>query len=429
MKFTAICRQLSIGALCFAAFTSQAEELRPEFSAEMLNGMIVQPSSIDIAKRQAAMKISQMLANPLFAASLEQQLNATPKKPGSEKAASLHSVLDDFQQRQLTAGLTADKDSETKLRQLDKTVLDKKGLTGVSKGLLEVRLYQPGKQQAAVDLSQTLVAFEPAGDDKQWRVVEAYDRNGKVHRLDARTAPQVPVLVADIDGREDLRAGIALANRTLVQQGMQNKQPGTNLAVEPGVSDLPGVSTHQRISSVPSANTRHSSGYIETAKLDRIRVKDDMEPWVSGAAEIYAMVSGVQPDQSKAQIELVEMPYLDYDGQTYSPNQILFFWSNYRFAAANVQFFEHDDNTNYKDLVVAITSGVEKLLGVFKPEYAIIATVAGAIIQVMPSKWFENGDDYLDSFYTLEKNRTYTDWLGAGSNVTMTLTPYRLKEQ
>lgn len=418
MKFTAICRQLSIGALCVAAFTSQAEEFRPEFSAGMLNGMVVQSSSIDIAKRQAALNISRMLADPLFATSLEQQLKASSPKLGLEKAALLRNVLDEFQQRQEAAGLITDKYLENALRQLDQSVLQNKGLTGISKGLLQVRLYQPRQQQAAVvDLSQTLVAFEPAGDDSQWRVVEAYDRNGKVHKLDARIAPQVPVLVADIDSREDLRAGLELANRALVQSGMQNTQTHTNLLAMPSVNNLPAV------------NARHRNGYIETAMIDRISVKNVREPWASGAAEVYAIVSGVQPDQAKVQIELIDMPYLDYAGQTYTPNQIMFFWSNYRFAAANVQFFEHDDNTNYKELVVAITSGVEKTLGVFKPEYAIIASVAGAIIQAMPSKWFENNDDYLDSYYTLEKNRTYTDWQGVSSNVTMTLSPYRLQEQ
>ncbi|QDQ25091.1 DUF3103 family protein [Chitinimonas arctica] len=411
MKFTTIWRQLSIGALCLAAFGTQAEEIRAVAAPEMLNGMAVQPTAIDLAKRQAAQQVARLLADPAFAASLDKQLKVPSQHPGRPKAAALRAVLDDFQQRQPRhmGAILREEGADQKLRQLDTTVLRKKGLVGMSPGLLQVRLYQPKQAFAAAelspaDLSQTLVAFEPAGDDKQWKVVEAYDRNGRVHKLDAKTAPQFPVLVADIDGHEDLRAGLALANKTLAQQGMQLKRP-------------------------PMAAAGASAGYVDTAKLDRIRVGNDQEPWISGAAEVYAMVSGVQPDQSKAQIELVDMPYLDYDGQTYSPNQILIFWSNYRYAAANVQFFEHDDNTNYKDLVLAVTSGVEKILGVFKPEFAVIATVANAIIQAMPAHWFSNDDDYMDSFYTLEKNRTYTDWAGVGGNVTMTLTPYKLQEQ
>nr|WP_269147700.1 DUF3103 family protein [Vibrio coralliirubri] len=33
------------------------------------------------------------------------------------------------------------------------------------------------------------------------------------------------------------------------------------------------------------------------------------------------------------QIDLVEMPYLDYDKQTYYPNQTVIFWPRYRWGA------------------------------------------------------------------------------------------------
>ena len=81
------------------------------------------------------------------------------------------------------------------------------------------------------------------------------------------------------------------------------------------------------------------------AKLYRIRLNNDQEPWISGAAEMLAVVSGVQPDQAKATLTIVDLPYLDYDGTDYTPNQILIFWSQYRYGAATVQLFEHDDNT------------------------------------------------------------------------------------
>ncbi|UUZ46636.1 DUF3103 domain-containing protein [Massilia sp. B-10] len=122
---------------------------------------------------------------------------------------------------------------------------------------------------------------------------------------------------------------------------------------------------------------------IETSKLDRIRLNNDQEPWISGAAEIFAVVSGVQPEQAKATLTVVDMPYLDHDGTDYTPNQIMIFWPEYRFAAANVQLFEHDDNTNYKDLAVALSQGVTAILGAFAPTYAVIGQVATAILQAM----------------------------------------------
>ena len=45
----------------------------------------------------------------------------------------------------------------------------------------------------------------------------------------------------------------------------------------------------------------------------------------------------------------------------------------------------------------------------------------------MPAGWFSNDDDYVDSFYTLEKGRTYTNLRGVSGNATVTLTPYYLQ--
>jgi hypothetical protein len=139
------------------------------------------------------------------------------------------------------------------------------------------------------------------------------------------------------------------------------------------------------------------------------------------------LVSGLDFDSNHVQIEAVDMPYLDHDGTNYSPNQTLIFWEPYRFAAANVQIYEHDDDTNYHDLVLALVSAVEAVLDLTAPEYALIARIANAIIAAMPDNWFANDDDYVDSFYTLEKGRTYTNLTGAAGNARITLTPYILQ--
>jgi hypothetical protein len=138
-------------------------------------------------------------------------------------------------------------------------------------------------------------------------------------------------------------------------------------------------------------------------------------------------LSGVDFDREHVHIEAVDMPYLDHDGTGYSPNQILVLWDAYRFAAANVQLYEHYDDTNYHELVLALVSAVEAVLDLTAPEYAIIARIAGAIIAAMPDSWFANDDDYIDSFYTLEKGRAYTELGGAAGNATITVTPYVLQ--
>jgi hypothetical protein len=215
----------------------------------------------------------------------------------------------------------------------------------------------------------------------------------------------MPVLIVGINRSEAHRAGVELMNKHLQAAGMQSK-PSMKLGPQMAMATN-----------------------IDTTKLDRIRLNNDQEPWVSGAAEIFAVVSGVQPDQAKATLTVVDLPYLDHDGTDYTPNQILVYWSEYRYAAANVQLFEHDDNTNYKDLAVALSQGVTAILGAFAPAYAVIGQVATAILQAMPANWFSNDDDYVDSFYTLEKGRTYTNYLGAARNATLNMSPYTLQSQ
>ncbi len=55
--------------------------------------------------------------------------------------------------------------------------------------------------------------------------------------------------------------------------------------------------------------------------------------------------------------------------------------------------------------------------------------MATAILQAMPANWFSNDDDYIDTFYTLEKGRTYTGYRGAAQNATISLEPYTLLSQ
>lgn len=204
-----------------------------------------------------------------------------------------------------------------------------------------------------------------------WKSVEAFDRYGGAPVLDAKSSPSQPVLVAGIDRREDKRAGLAVVNEHLMSVGLQ-----------------------------PSAPRLTASDVIDTTKLDQIVLKDDEEPWILGAAEIYAIMSGVQPDQAQATVTLVDMPYLDYDRTTYSPNQIMIFWNACQYSAANIQLFEHDDSTNYHDLAVALAQGGSTILGAFAPTYAVIGQVATAVLQAMPSSWFANDGDYVDTYYT-----------------------------
>jgi hypothetical protein len=349
------------------------------------------PRDLQRMKRDVAYEVASLLNDPGFRSALEQHFDA------GQESVKLNTVL----AAHVTDPLGAEDDSNAaqRLALLDYQVRASKGIETYATSLLEVRLIRPTSGATTIDWATIPVAFLPAGDEHEWTEILAFNASGNTLSLDPEVQPDMPVLVAGIDAREDLRAGIAYINAELTRRGLRTP---TDL-VRPAAS-----STH-------------------TSKLDYVRVNDDHEPWISGGAEIYALVSGVDFDGEHVQIEAVDMPYLDHDGTSYFPNQILVLWETYRFAAANVQLYEHDDDTNYHDLVLALVSAVEAVLDLTAPEYAIIARIANAIITAMPDAWFANDDDYIDSFYTLEKGRAYTDLIGAAGNATVTLTPYILQ--
>jgi hypothetical protein len=348
------------------------------------------PGELQSMKRDVAFEVAGLLDDAGFRAALAQRFDAG--QDSVKLTEALAAAAD--------GALATDdvREAAQRIALLDYQIRASKGIEAYASSLLEVRLIRPAGGAGAVDWDTIPVAYLPGGEEDEWTEIEAFDARGNTIVLDAATQPDVPVLVAGIDARADLEAGLAYVNAELVRRGLQT----------PIDQIRPAVST-------------------ETSKLDYVRLNDDKEPWLSGAAEVYALVSGVDFDSAHVQIQAVDMPYLDHDGTNYSPNQILIFWETYRFAAANVQLYEHDDNTNYQSLVQALVSAVEAVLNFTAPEYAIIARIANEIIAAMPSGWFANDDDYVDSFYTLEKGRTYTNYSGAGGNAKINLTPYILQ--
>ncbi|NNB94373.1 DUF3103 domain-containing protein [Corallococcus exiguus] len=278
-----------------------------------------------------------------------------------------------------------------------------KGLERELDSLLQLRLASASMLPALQQGVEPLYAYEPDGDDSQWRFIEAFDGLGRVHRLDVHRLPEQPVLVVDIDARRDLAAGIKLMREHLVALGQR---------------PLPVLDTSAAAASTP------------VTILDRIYLNDDEEPWISGNAEVYAIVNGVDPSRDAPQLDIVDMPYLDTDGRTYSPNQVLIFWERYRWAAANVILMEHDDNTSYQELVSYLFNVASQILtAVGQPEIGALVALGSGLVDRMPGEWFTNDDDYVDSFYTLEKNHAYTNHSGARGNAVVSLRPYELASQ
>jgi hypothetical protein len=241
------------------------------------------------------------------------------------------------------------------------------------------------------------VAWAPSGDEASWTEIPAYMLGGARVSLDPQRAPEVPVLVVETHGRLTMLQNIEKANNLLQQAGLQR---------------------------APSKSGPLHATNIQTTQLTSIRLANDQEPWISGAAEIYAIVSGVV-GSNDPQMMIVDMPYLDHDNITYSPNQLIVNWSNFQYQVANIQLYEHDDNTSYQDLVIAIVAAVGaagSLAGY--PVVQAITEIANRVIAAMPSSVFTNDDDYVESFYTIQQTQTYTNLVGAGNNATISIRPF-----
>lgn len=341
----------------------------------------VELQSLDKYKRALALDFAQQMQKDAFRAYIQERLSK--KNP----ACSLMSFIADYTKK--TQDLSC-KNLAQSVAKLDQGIRAVKGIEKRLASILEVRVAVDAMADRLNE--DVLVAYVPKGDEKDWVRIEAFDKDGNVHYLDVVKEPKQAVLVVGLDASEDKRAGLALLNDELQKAGLQ-----------------------------PKAET-NSRDTLAVAKLDYIRLNDDKEPWLLGDAEIYTLVNGIAPEANKASVLSVDMPYIDKDDKDYRPGQVVIVWKNYRYAAANLNIFEHDDNTNYKEIALRMI----ETLGKVSTKYQAIFDIGTEIIRLMPDKWFSNDDDYVDVFYTLEKNKTYTNHYGASNNAKITLVPYSI---
>ncbi|PHX04662.1 DUF3103 domain-containing protein [Vibrio splendidus] len=297
-----------------------------------------------------------------------------------------------------------------------------KGINDFSDSVLEVRMADEAMIEAWKNGESPLFAFEPSGDDSNWQYIEAYDVYGQVHELDVYQTPDVPVFVIDSNGAEELKAGL------MAMQTEMNKL-GTATQINANSDKISVHKSQQQplMNKVRRSISESEPEELNTTQLSKIRLAIDREPWISGKAEIYAIVTGVNASRIEPQIDLVEMPYLDYDKQTYYPNQTVIFWPRYRWGAADMILMEHDDGTDYKALAKLLVEAAEEILKMIPdPEvqgYAIIPQITGKIIDVIPEGVLVNDDDFVDVYYTLMQNTPYVDRPGAGGNAVASFTP------
>jgi len=270
----------------------------------------------------------------------------------------------------------------------------------------ELWMYNPGMSK---DENNVLVSFVPEGDENSWQEIVAYSMDGAKVVLDPKQKPEVPVIVVEDHGYEALKVEAELINERLRAKGLQSSDIG-------------------------QANLRAEAKDLETTKLNKITLSDDHEPWILGDAEIYVITSGlrvgdVKDKKYEPEIRVIPLYYLKEENIAYYPNQVLLLWDEYDFQAANIQIFEKDGNYSWEKLAEAIVDGVFALVDFFTgiPWVSVLGDLASAILKALPDDWYINQDDYVDSFYTIEKGKTYKDYYGAAVNAKVDMAPYIIK--
>ncbi|MEV7676604.1 DUF3103 family protein [Streptomyces sp. NPDC088752] len=361
----------------------------------------------------SASALAEPAAKTPAVSSTAQKVTSTTDKLAKELAAALGAPSIDQKVREAVSGEKGATDllsfaNRTRgLERLDRQaasgnadVLRAKGLQANAGSLIEMRLGDEAMRAKVRGGAPLLVAGE-ANDDAL--TINAYDAEGRVHKLDARTVPDRPVLVVGIDGERSMNAGLKQLRSALAQQGVDANVP-TDVVKQP----------------TRSGNAKTSGGYDATLMED-VRLKEDREPWHKGGAEIYALVAGVNP-QGQPQVDTVQMPYLDYDNTTYKPKQVLINWSHFKFNAVDIVMMEEDTEANYAELARAVANGLLTVIN--QSQYV---PLVDAIIKAIPQGWFSDDHDYVDSWYTIQKS-AWDPFTGAASNGTMGLSPWHVDE-
>jgi len=300
---------------------------------------------------------------------------------------------------------TVARHTKRNISQANSALQQLKGLPNNTGSLLQVRLASESMLTDWQQGESPLFAFAPAGDDSQWSEIEAFDQFGDIHYLSVDQMPTQPVFIVELDQQKVQDAGIA------VMKGILSANKFSKNMVSP-------------------KNQLSNEQPLQTSVLKKIHLEDDKEPWISGKAEVYAIVTGIDPSRDEPILDIVDLPYLDHDQTTYSPNQVLIHWQRYRWQAVDLLLMEQDDNTNYKTLAMKLLEISEQVMASI-PDlqaqgYTIIPKLTNELLKAMPDEWFTNNDDYVDVFYTLFENKDYQEYKGASSNATITLSPLEI---
>ncbi|MYZ34934.1 MULTISPECIES: DUF3103 family protein [unclassified Streptomyces] len=358
-----------------------------------------QPSPSDAAPVSAVGQVEDQTARAVAASLGDQRWRA------QIRSAALASDQVDLSALTGRATAKAGQALKSTVAKGDQRIAAAKGLGADTGSLLRLRLAADSMRGALTAGTVPLVAA--AGTDDNAETITAYDSRGRAHTLDARTTPDRPVYVVDIDVTKAMAAGLGVVDKELAKHGLSSAEVAE-------ASEATAEATEG------SRNRAAAAGFW-TSRIDAVYLSNDEEPWVSGDAEIFSIVSGFGFD-GKVRVDTVTMPYLDNDGTTYYPNQILVNWSSYKYNLADVVMMEDDGDTNYQALAKAIAD----ILLTITDQGAYIPLV-NAILDAIPTSWWTNDPDYVDSWYTLGQNSSGR-LNGARGNGWMTISPYFVEQ-
>src|SRR3954447_20915036 len=184
-----------------------------------------------------------------------------------------------------------------------------------------------------------LVAFAPTDvNDDDLQEVEAYDAAGHLHRLDAKTAPDFPVVVVGLNERTDKNGYLrpefvrpSVPERAAEKTVAPADDPDGDVSYEP---------TSPVYSVAPSgACNARIHGYGDQELLYQIKINNNHEPWIKGSPEIYATYSFVDNVGVRGQFN---MSAVDNEGQWYTINGPLFYWQSYYGITFIMAVYEQD---------------------------------------------------------------------------------------
>ncbi|MEU2670851.1 DUF3103 family protein [Streptomyces sp. NPDC007164] len=345
------------------------------------NATATTTSSVSGIEDATALALARSLADPDWSREVRRAALAAD-------SVGLGALTDDANApagRKLAARITA----------ADRGVAAAKGLGSGVGPLLRLGLADASMKDRLAPGTAPLVAAAPSDDDGA-STFTAYDSRGAAHELPLDIAPDRPVYLVDIDGAKAVTEGLKVIDKTLESKGLGLPAPsaGTSLSAASG---------------------------IDTTRIDSVRLGDVEEPFFKGDAEIFTLVTGFGKD-GKPRVDTVEMPYLNKEDTTYYPGQVLVNWSNYKYDMADAVMMEDDGDTNYQALAKAIAT----VLLTITDQGAYIPLV-DALLDAIPTAWWTDDPDYVDSWYTLARSSS-GQRNGAAGNGWMTVSPYHVPE-